>query len=616
MRTRLAYLLIAGLAGLAGAAAELVAIATLRPWTPPTFWQTAGELAVLWSAAAIGVALLRLVTRRDAALQGAFLCGPIGWSVAWFLTRLDGGGRLDTGVVAFVGALLLWALFFVHGRLDKGWTRLPVVARPWTWLVLAPLLLCAAVWRQRVRTPAPIDRPAAAKAPSILWISLDTLRADRIGAYGNRDGLTPHLDALAKEGVLFETLTCPMPLTAPSHTAMLTGLAPHESGVTKNGQPLPLHSATLPRLFAAEGYATAGFVSGFPLFQRSSHFADHFQWYDDEFDPRAPLCEGGRSSPLGSVALRALRGQLNWKEPIERRGDVTVERALEWLDRDDAAARPFFLFVHLYDVHGEYVPHEPGVARSRFWDLGPTRERLAYLDDPQNREQISRLYDGEVKWVDTQVERLFARLRETKRYDNTLVIVTSDHGESLGEHDYWYEHINPYHVETHCPAILKLPHGEAAGTRVTGPAQTLDLARTVAEIAGAGFEVPGASLVGAIESGRIGRRTILCQSMFDFTNSFFAVSAWDGRFKLLRRSAAFQRYDSKRVAATEELFDLQDDPGETKDLLKSGALPEEFDLESMRRELDDYFAKCLEAGPAHVDEDVAAQLKKLGYTGS
>ncbi|MBL8840314.1 MAG: sulfatase [Planctomycetes bacterium] len=615
MRTRLAYLLLALLSGLAGAGLELIAVAATRPWTPPLFWRTAAELALLWSGAALGVALLRLATRRAPAPAGALLCGPIGWTVAWFLTRLDGGGRLDTGLVALVGALLTGALLLAHGRLDGLFARLKLLARPLLWVVVAPLLLGGALLRQRARTPAPPERAAAAGAKSVLWISLDTLRADRLGCYGNASGLSPHLDALARESVLFEQLTCPMPLTAPSHTAMLTGLPPHESGVTKNGQPLPHDAPTLPRRFAGEGYATGGFVSGFPLFQRSSHYADHFHWYDDEFDPKAPLGEGGRSSPLGTVALRALRKQLRWKEPIERAGDVTVGRALEWLARDEVAARPFFLFVHLYDVHGEYVPHEPGVARSRFWDLGATRERLAYLDDPQNREHLARLYDGEVKWVDAQVERLFAQLRATKRWDDTLVVVTSDHGESLGEHDYWYEHINPYHVETHCPAIVKLPGGAAAGTRVSGPAQTLDLAKTVVELVGAPFEVegPGASLVGAIESGRIPRRTILCQSMFDFGNTFFAVSAWDGRYKLLYRSPAFQRHDSKRLPASEELFDVLADPGETVDLLKSGALPDDLDLEALRNELDAYFEKCLAVGPAHVADDVAEQLKQLGY---
>ncbi len=615
MRTRLAYLLLALLGGLAGAGVEFLVVAAARPWTPPLFWRTAVELALLWSCAALGVALLRLVTRRAPAPAGALLCGPIGWSVAWFLTELDGGGRLDSGKVALLGALLTGALLLAHGRLDRPLARVPLLAKPLLWVVVPPLLLCAAFLRHRARTPAPPTRAAAADAKSVLWISLDTLRADRLGCYGNGDGLSPHLDALAREGVLFEQLTCPMPLTAPSHTAMLTGLPPHESGVTKNGQPLPLDAPTLPRLFAGEGYATGGFVSGFPLFQRSSHSAEHFHWYDDEFDPEAPLAEGGRGSPLGRVALRALRKQLRWKEPIERAGDVTVARALEWLARDEVAERPFFLFVHLYDVHGEYIPHEPGVARSRFWDLGATRERLAYLEDPANRAHLARLYDGEVKWVDQQVERLFAQLRATKRWDDTLVLVTSDHGESLGEHDYWYEHINPYHVETRCPAILKLPRGAAAGTRVSGPAQTVDLAKTVVELVGAPFEAagPGASLAGAIESGRIPRRTILCQSMFDFSNTFFAVSAWDGRYKLLRRSAAFQRHDSKRVPASEELFDVQADPGETVDLLKSGALPDDLDLEALRDELDAYFAKCLAVGPAHVDDDVAETLKQLGY---
>lgn len=149
MRTRLAYLLLALLSGLAGAGLELIAVAATRPWTPPLFWRTAGELALLWSGAALGIALLRLATRRAPAQAGALLCGPIGWTVAWFLTRLDGGGRLDTGLVALVGALFVAALLLAHGRLDRLFARLPelsaLLAKPLPWVVVAPLLLLSLI---------------------------------------------------------------------------------------------------------------------------------------------------------------------------------------------------------------------------------------------------------------------------------------------------------------------------------------------------------------------------------------------------------------------------------------------------------------------------------------
>jgi arylsulfatase A-like enzyme len=238
---------------------------------------------------------------------------------------------------------------------------------------------------------------------------------------------------------------------------------------------------------------------------------------------------------------------------------------------------------------------------------------MEFLDDPAHRDHLERLYDGEVKYVDAQVERLFAWLRQQGRWDDTLVLVTADHGESLGEHDYWYEHVDPYHVETHVPALFKLPRGEAAGTRVRGPAQTQDLAATVATLLGASFELPGASLAGAIESGSIGQRLLFCQSMFDYSNGHFVASVWNGRFKLLRREAAWENYDSRRIPRLDQLFDVLADPAEKRDLLLESAKPEGLDLEEMRNALDDYVRKCFAVGPAQIDPEVAENLKRLGY---
>ncbi len=625
LRSSLHYLLLAIVGAWLGAALELIDVAALRPWTPAPFWQAARELALLWTVAALCIAALRLLARRRAPPEAAFLCGPIGWLAASLLVQIDAQGRVSTTVIGATGLCALAVLLFLHAKLEGALAKIALLRQPLLFVLLAGGALGWAVrtWKRTTpqladaaprATTSPATASQASAAPSVLWVSIDTLRADRVGVYGNRDGLTPHLDALAKESVLFEDLTCPMPLTAPSHTAMLTGLPPHESGVRKNGIPLARSTPSLPRLLAEkEGYQTAGFVSGFPLFERSSHFASHFHWYDDEFDADAPLSEGARMTPFGNLGLRALRRKQPWKEPLERHGDQTIARAIDWLTNEADRARPFFAFVHLYDVHGEYMPHVPGLRRSHFFDLSEPYERLQFIDDPENRRLLEQLYDGEVTFVDGQVERLFEALRKSDRWSKTVVLVTADHGESLGEHDYWYDHITPYHVETHVLALLKLPNGERGGTRVSGPAQTTDLAATVRDLVGGSFEIPGQSLVGAIESGRIPRRLIDCQTIFDSANAWIIVSVRDGRFKLLRRSPAFQRFDSRRLAGGEELFDLVADPGETHDLIAAGAVPEEARLEELHDHLDGYFQTCLKLGPVVLDPEVEENLRKLGY---
>jgi arylsulfatase A-like enzyme len=618
MPPRLRFLLLALLGAWTGAAIEACDVAAVRPWTSPAFLRAAIELVVLWSVGGVALALLVAALARGRPLGGGWLIAPLAWSVAWLLGELDPRGQVDTLELAIAGLCAVVAAIVVHRLLAPRLARVRLLEHPLPWLVAIAAAGAFAVVRWRATTPRPGPPPAQGSA-NVLWISLDTLRADHVGAFGGPAGLTPTLDELSKEGVVFPDTTCPMPLTAPSHVAMLTGLMPHESGVHKNGVPLSRSVASLPRQLAEHGYVTAGFVSGFPLFDRSSHFASHFHHYDDEFDPSAPLSEGARMTPLGRVALRAMRFRRHWREPIERNGDKTVDRTIRWLETqgDGAGARPFFVFCHLYDVHAEYLPHEPGQKPSPFWDAESSIARLEILQDETERRRLADLYSGEVHFADAQVGRLLERLRARGLLERTLVVVTADHGESLGEHDYWYEHINPYHVETHVPLILRLPNHEKAGTRVAGPAQLTDLAATVRDLLGLSLDLPGSSLASAIESGRIPRRLICCQSMFDFTNAWYATSVRDGRFKLLRRSAAFERYDSKRTAATEQLFDLDADPGELTDLLANGAAaPADAKLDELRSRLDDYERICVEVGPDHMDPEVREALKRLGYGGN
>ena len=223
-------------------------------------------------------------------------------------------------------------------------------------------------------TPAP-------SSLSIVLITLDTLRADRLGCYGFPGNSTPNLDALAKESILFEQATSTVPLTLPSHASILTGLLPPHHGVRDNGGiPLPESRTTLAERFKRRGYATGGFVGAWVL-ERRFGLAQGFDRYSDRF------------------AL----------DQLQKRGDAVVDDALAWID--EVRARQFFAWVHLFDPHLPYDPPEP--FRTRF---------------PADR------YQGEVAYTDELVGRILSRLRERQLLEKTLVVVTADHGESLGEH--------------------------------------------------------------------------------------------------------------------------------------------------------------------------------------
>jgi arylsulfatase A-like enzyme len=271
--------------------------------------------------------------------------------------------------------------------------------------------------------------------PNVLLITIDTLRWDHLGSYGAAFAATPVLDALAARGTRFETAIMHTPLTAPSHASMLTGLTPPRHGVRDNGAfVLPTDLESLPAALKRAGYETAGFVSGFPLDRRFG-FAAHF----DIFDDRLPRGSGGRAAHT------------------ERRADLTTGVALEWL-HSRTADKPWLAWVHYFDPHAPYESPE---------DL---RQQFA-----------SRPYDGEIALVDREIGRLFRRLDEQRLLDDTIVLVTADHGESLGEHDEETHGVFIYDATVRVPMIVAGP-GVAKGKVASVVARGVDVMPTLLEL--------------------------------------------------------------------------------------------------------------------------------------
>ena len=298
--------------------------------------------------------------------------------------------------------------------------------------------------------------------PNVLLITVDTLRWDRLGSYGATHNPTPVLDRLSARGTRFETAIAHVPLTAPSHASILTGLTPVRHGVRDNGGFVLTEKITLASTFRAAGYATAAFVSGFPLDRRFG-FAAGFQTYDD----RLPGSDGpGRAAYT------------------ERRADDTTERALAWLaasagnrPSSSGAAPPWFLWIHYFDPHAAYDPPQP-------W-----------------KGKMPTAYDGEVAFVDDQIGRLFGKLAQMGAESQTIVAVTADHGESLGDHNEETHGVFIYDATLRVPLILAGP-GISAGSVSNVVGRGVDVMPTLVDAAG--LQVPehldGRSLKLALES--------------------------------------------------------------------------------------------------------------------
>lgn len=282
------------------------------------------------------------------------------------------------------------------------------------------------------------SRPSA--RPNVLLVTIDTLRADHCSAYGYPIATTPVLAALASAGTRFSTAYAVSATTAPSHASLMTGSAFRTSGVLKNGLPLPQEEVTVAEVMAASGYATAAFVSSFPLRSRFG-FAQGFESFDDEFSiPESS--EGRRSAPVAH----------------DRMAGATFDKFKAWLDKR-RDTRPLFLWVHFVDPHFPYRAPEKFQAR---W--------------PADVDINVRHYDAEVHYADKQLGRVVEAFDQHAGAGGALVIVTSDHGEGLGDHGWMSHGINLYEEAVRVPLVVRWSGRVAGGEVITAPVSLIDVA--------------------------------------------------------------------------------------------------------------------------------------------
>jgi choline-sulfatase len=341
---------------------------------------------------------------------------------------------------------------------------------------------------------------------TVVLISVDTLRADHLPAYGYRSLETPAIDALRRDSILFENAYSHVPLTLPSHATLLTGLLPYDNGVRDNaGFRLAESHATLASFLRARGFDTGAAVSSYVL-RRDRGLAAGFDFYDDAV--------GGTRR--------------------ERAGVETVAVIEKWArSRGD---RPLFVFLHIYEPHAPYDPPEP--FRTRY---------------------ARNLYDGEIAAADSAVGGFLSFLKAVGRYDDSVIFLLGDHGEGLGDHGEEEHGVFIYQEDVHVPLLLKLPRSASAGASAAAPAALTDVFPTVVDLLGAPplKELTGLSLRGLIGASAPAR-DIYSESLYPR----FALGWSD--------LAALENGRSQYIEAPRpEFYDLASDPGERKNLASS-----------------------------------------------
>lgn len=417
------------------------------------------------------------------------------------------------------------------------------------WPLGLGLLLLAACNRG-----GPGGAPVFRNAPVVL-ISIDTLRSDRLPAYGYGKVETPALDALRRDSILFERAYSQIPLTLPSHVSIFTGRLPGDHGVRDNvGYRYDAAKVPgLPGLLHAAGYATGGAVSAYVL--RSDTGVGHgFDTYDDGIKVRFNESLGSSQRPGGEASAAAL----SWVRTV--------------------ADKPFFLFLHIYEPHTPYAPPEPFAAR--------------YAADP---------YDGEIAAADAIVGSFLEELKNLGLYDKAVIVLLSDHGEGLGDHGEKEHGILLYREALQVPLFLKLPGGQRGGESVAAPVELVDVFPTV--LALTGVEAPGG------KDARTAGRSLLAPAG-DAPRDLYAET-WYPRlhYGWSELSSVIRDRFHYIEGPDPELYDLAGDPRETKNVLVS-----ERRAYAALREASAGYRRELQA-PAAVDPETLAQLAALGYAG-
>jgi arylsulfatase A-like enzyme len=418
--------------------------------------------------------------------------------------------------------------------------------------------------------------------PSVIFISLDTLRADRLSSYGYSKIRTPHIDSFAQGGTLFAQAEAQVPLTLPSHTSLFTSTYPFENRVEENGERVPAGVVTLAAVLRSAGYQTAAFI-GSDFLDRHYGLDQGFEDYDSPFAPR-----GGEALNPRAASVR-------------RDGALVLRAARQWLEQHAHSGRPAFVFVHLFDLH---VPYSLAAEVAR-------------------KQGISR-YDAQLEYVDGLMDRFQQELKDGGWWDRSVVVLFGDHGEGLGDHQEMDHGYYVYESTLHVPLIIHWPlatrnskfeirnspppatsrSGNDYAERVDFPVGLIDVAPTILDY----LRVPvpdsfeGASLLGALKTGESASARAV------YSESIYAHDAFRCAPLHALRVGKYKYIQAPRA----ELYDLERDPGERTNLLRQNTAMAAELLNQLAKVLARYAPPQRAPGPA-LSPETLAELESLGY---
>ena len=403
------------------------------------------------------------------------------------------------------------------------------------------------------------------KRPNVILIVLDTARADRFSCVGYERKTSAHIEKLALEGAVYEFAYATNFWTLPSHASLFTGLYPTQAGATSETLQLPLSNTTLAEMMKQADYGTAAFVCN-AWVSAERGFAKGF----DEFH------EMWRSVNQSQVAPQPGRPER-----------ATLKKVLGWLDQQKTAGNPFFVFINLNCIHLPYRPPEPflthfvgnkGYNNKEVNRIAKITSMWAHLAGEVKLSErdfriMSDLYDGEVAFADQCVGQIVERLRDSGILDDTVVIVTSDHGENLGEHGRIDHHLSMYETTLHIPLVIRYPRRLKEGIRISDLVSLVDIAPTILELCGIRERMgnPGASQRSLTGDDRPSRVFVVAENerplpgVALMKNRFpnFDTSTIDYQMRALRTDSYKFIWN---IGRSMELFDLKTDPGELHNL--------------------------------------------------
>ena len=435
----------------------------------------------------------------------------------------------------------------------------------------------------------------AAHDYNVLLITLDTTRVDYLSCYDSSKGeLTPNIDAIAADGVRFDFAIAQSSGTPMSHASILTGLNPYQHGVrvisAAGGYKLKSGIPTLATILSEHGWNTAAFLSAFTV----SEYYDFNRGFD--------TYDNGLTQSPESIVREDRGGRMRWEQDKhQRRSDTTINQALTWLSTP--RQKPFFLWIHLWDPHDRMI-------------LPPEEFLEPFLKPGLTEEEVKRaIYAAEIQFVDLQIGRLMTMLKERGWYEKTLIAIVADHGQGLGQHN-WWSHRLLYQEDIHVPMILRGPDWPRKRT-VDELVRTIDIAPTVLECLGikAPLKPEGVSLLALMEGREIEPRMAYSDQIIEYDMVGIQIAeqrpkdnlsycAMDRTWKLIYRYT-YPEYS--------ELFNVREDPHELKNV--AAEHPEEL------RRLKQYLDECGGYVTAPFtelelpDERILNSLEALGYAG-